>query len=172
MGFYTERRWYACHTRARAEKKVDDLLGRAGFETYLPLIMRERQWADRRKKVAFPLFPGYTFAKFDLTRYHEVLSTPGLATVVRANGHPSPVHPEELESVRLFAGGVERTGVEPSPVDFFEPGDRVRVAGGPFAGMHALLLHGRGPARVAIRLTSIRQAWSIVVDRALLRPET
>ena len=72
---YEETRWYACRTRARAEKKVDELLGRAGFETHLPLVVRERQWADRRKLVAFPLFPGYTFARFDLTRYLDVLTT-------------------------------------------------------------------------------------------------
>ena len=167
---YAERRWYACRTRARAEKKVEELLGRAGFETYLPLIVRERQWADRKKQVAFPLFPGYTFAKFDLTQYPEVLSTPGLATVVRANGHPSPVQPEELECVRLFAAGVEQTGIEPDPVDFLEPGDPVRVTGGPFAGMSGLLLHRRGPVQVAIRLASIRQALCIVLDRALLQP--
>jgi transcription antitermination factor NusG len=167
--FYVERRWYACRTHARAEKKVDELLGRAGFETYLPLITRERQWADRKKKVAFPLFPGYTFAKFDLSRYHQILSTPGLATVVRANGHPSPVHPEELDCVRLFVTGVERTGVEPEPVDFLESGDPVRVIGGPFAGMSGVLLHRRGSIQVAIRLTSIRRAFSIVLDRALLR---
>ncbi len=167
---YAETRWYACRTRAHAEKKVDELLVRAGFETYLPLIVRQRQWADRRKMVAFPLFPGYTFAQFDLTRYHDVLTTPGIVAVVRANGHPTPVRQAELESVRLLVSGVEGTGVEPDPVDFFEPGDPVRVIGGPFVGMTGVLLHGRGPVRMAVRLTSIRQALSIVLDRALLRP--
>lgn len=167
--FHPERRWYACRTHARAEKKVDELLGQAGLETYLPLIVRERQWADRSKRVAFPLFPGYTFAKFDLNRYHEILSTPGLATIVTANGQPSPVQPEELEAVRLFAGSVEQTGIEPNTVDFLEPGDPVRVTGGPFAGLSGLLLHRRGPVEVAIRLTSIRQAWCIVLDPTLLQ---
>jgi transcriptional antiterminator NusG len=169
LGFHPERRWYACRTLARAEKKVDELLGRAGFETYLPLMVRERQWADRRKRVAFPLFPGYTFAKFDLNRYHQILSTPGLATIVMANGQPSPVQPKELEAVRLFAAGVEQTGIEPNTVDFLEPGDPVRVTGGPFAGLSGLLLHRRGPVEVAIRLTSIRQAWCIVLDPTLLQ---
>jgi hypothetical protein len=36
--------------------------------------------------------------------------------------------------------------------------------------MTGVLLHGRGPVRMAVRLTSIRQALSIVLDRALLRP--
>ena len=167
---YEETKWYVCRTRARAEKRVGELLGRAGYDAYVPLVVRERQWADRRKLVAFPLFPGYAFARFGLTQYDDVLSTPGLVEVVRANGHPSPVHPEELESVRLLVAGAEKMGIEPDPVDFCEPGDPVRVTRGPFSGMTGLLLHRRGAAQVAVRLTSIRQALSIVLDRAYIRP--
>ena len=38
MELYQEARWYACRTRARAEKMVGKLLGQAGFEAYLPLV--------------------------------------------------------------------------------------------------------------------------------------
>jgi len=58
-------RWYACRTRARAEKRAARLLSGNGVESYLPPIERQRQWADRKKRVAFPLFPGYVFARFD-----------------------------------------------------------------------------------------------------------
>ena len=83
--------WYACRTKSRAEKKVQHQLTRAGFEAYLPVKEEERQWADRKKTVAFPLFPGYLFARFRLTELHEVLGLSGVVSVLRPNGYPTPV---------------------------------------------------------------------------------
>ena len=141
---YRVARWYACRTRARAEKQVDRRLSGAGFDAYLPLLERERQWADRKKRVAFPLFPGYVFARFDLTRLHDVLVTPGVVTVIRVNGYPTPVRDEELESVRILVEEANRTGVVPSPSDYLEPGHKVVVTGGPFKGIRGTLLQVRG----------------------------
>lgn len=164
-----EPHWYACRTRARAEKRVDELLDRDGFETFLPLVERERQWADRKKTVAFPMFPGYTFARFPLAAYRDVLRTPGIVHVVSSRGRPVPVRPEELESVRRFARGIEATGRVPDPVDYLEPGTPIVVEEGPFQGMRGVLLEGRGPARVAVRLGAIRAAVSVQMDRRSLR---
>jgi len=50
------------------------------------LSVEVRQWADRKKRVGFPLFPGYVFARFELRNVHEVLHTSGLVTIVRNNG--------------------------------------------------------------------------------------
>ena len=63
---YRAPHWYACRTKARAEKKVAEVLERHSVECYLPLVERERQWADRTKRVQFPMFPGYVFARFRL----------------------------------------------------------------------------------------------------------
>jgi transcription antitermination factor NusG len=169
MELYQEARWYACRTRARAEKMVGKLLGQAGFEAYLPLVQKERQWSDRKKRVAFPLFPGYTFVRFDLNQYDDVVRIHGIVDVVKPSGYPSPLREEELESVRRLVAGMEETAVEPIPADFFDIGDSVLVTCGPFRGMRGLLLEKRGQARVAIRLTAIRQAVSVHLDLSTLR---
>ncbi|MFQ5691192.1 MAG: transcription termination/antitermination protein NusG [Gemmatimonadota bacterium] len=163
-------RWYACQTRGRTEKRVELRLARNGFESYLPLILRERKWADRTKRVAFPVFPGYVFARFPLTQLHRVLLTPGLATVVRMAGRPSPVRVEEIESIRALVEGANRTGVEPTPSDFLTEGQEVVVAEGAFSGMRGLLLEARGRSRVIVRLWAIRQAVGVEIDRRMLRP--
>ena len=167
---YEVARWYACRTRARAEKQVDRLFARSGIECYLPLIEQERQWADRKKRVAFPLFPGYTFARFDLSGIHQILKTPGVVTVVRTDGYPAPLRDDELESVRLLAQAANETGVVPSPVEFFEPGEEVIVISGPFEGMVGVLIETRGASRVAVRLSAIQQAMAVELDPAVLRP--
>ncbi len=164
-----EPHWYACRTRARAEKQVDRLLARAGFETFLPLMEVERQWADRRKAVAFPLFPGYTFARFRLWDSPAVIQIAGLVSVVGGPGRPTPVRDDELEAVRRFSRGIEATGGFPEPVDWLEPGTPVQVLEGPFRGMRGFLVEVRGRTRVAVRLSAIRMALSVELDRTSLR---
>jgi len=56
--------WYACRTRARAEKQVDPLPQRAGLESHLPPVELEWKRADRIKRVAFPIFPGLYLCSF------------------------------------------------------------------------------------------------------------
>lgn len=167
---YRRPHWFACCTRARAEKRVDRYLAGSGIEAYLPLIERERRWADRRKRVALPLFPGYIFARFRMTEMGDVFRAPGLVSVVRVAGYPTPVREEELESVRALVEGANRTGVEPQPSEWLVVGQRVRVVEGPFRGMRGTLVQGRGRGRVVVRLGAIRQAVGVEMDRRVLRP--
>jgi len=167
-----EPHWYACRTRARAEKQVNSRLERSGFETYLPLIEQLRQWADRKKRVALPLFPGYTFARFTLADTLQVVQTPGLVNVLSGSGggHPTPIREDELESVRIMADGISRTSEEPEPTNWIEYGTPVQVMQGPFRGMQGILLEVRGRSRVAVQLTGIQIGISVEIDAASLQP--
>jgi len=162
--------WYACLTRARSEKKVESMMTRSGIETFLPLIEIEREWADRTKMVAFPLFPSYVFARFPLREMHDVLKTPGVSTILRPNGYPTPVREEEIESVRRFVAGVNETGAKPLPVDYMQPGERVVVVSGPFEGMRGVMVEDRGRTRVAVRIAALKQATSVEVPRDVVKP--
>lgn len=166
---YEEPHWYACYTRARHEKRVDEQLERRGFETYLPLVTQERQWSDRRKRVEFPMFPGYVFGRFKLEQLHDVLTVPGVATVIRHNGVPSPIQDEELENVRRFVAALAETGQVPEPRPL-EPGQPVRVTCGPFAGVRGVIVERRGRRRVLVGLETIGQGMEIDIDGESLEP--
>ncbi len=153
--------WYACRTRARSEKKVDSLLTAAGVTSYLPLVERLRQWSDRSKHVAFPLFPGYVFARFSLSVLPDVVRTPNLIEVVKVNGSPTPIREEEIESIRALVLGAERIGEEPAPHEYLARGQTVRVVQGPFEGLRGILTEVRGRTRIVVRLEAIRQAVSV-----------
>ena len=167
-----EPHWYACRTRARAEKQVDRLLAGSGFETYLPLVEQVRQWADRKKRVAFPLFPGYTFARFTLADTLKVVQTAGLVSVLSGSGrgHPMPVREEELESVKIMVDGISRTREAPELAGWIEDGTPVQVLEGPFRGMQGVLLEVRGRSRVSVQLTGIQMGVSVEINAASLRP--
>jgi transcription antitermination factor NusG len=166
---WQEPRWYACYTRARHEKQVERLLSRRGIECYLPMVPRLRQWKDRRKVVEFPLFPSYLFGHFPLTDLHEVLSTPGIATVVRANGEPVAIAAEEVENVRRFASALAEQDVELEVRPFLAEGEWVEVREGPFAGVRGVVVERRNRRRVLVGLEAIGQGLEIDVDTKLLR---
>ncbi|MGH7559302.1 MAG: UpxY family transcription antiterminator [Gemmatimonadota bacterium] len=162
--------WYACRTRGRSEKKVRQLLQSLGVESYLPLVERTREWSDRSKQVEFPLFPGYVFARFELTRLQDILHTPGLVEVVRVNGYPTPVREEELESVRSLLQGTRDAGVEPVSHEYLARGQEVEVVVGPFQGLSGLLVEMRGTTRVVVRLSAIQLAVSVELNPRSIRP--
>ncbi len=53
-----EPKWYAVYVRSRHEFQVFKRLTMKGIEAFLPTVERLRKWKDRKKLIAFPLFPG------------------------------------------------------------------------------------------------------------------
>jgi len=144
------------------------LLNLRRVESYVPLLEQVRQWTDRKKRVGFPLFPGYVFARFSLAMIHDVLRTPGIVTIVRNDAGPALVCAEELDSVRTLVAGVNAGHAPPEAVEFLEVGQEVVVAHGPFSGIRGVLREERGRARVVIRLCALRKALSVELPREIL----
>jgi transcription antitermination factor NusG len=137
-------------------------------DAYLPTFPLVRRWADRRRTVAFPLFPGYVFARFALQDLYRVLAVPGLATIVRLGGRLAPIRDDEIDNIRRVAAGLDVTCVRPRRVRFHR-GEAVRVIGGPFEGVEGVIHQVRGSSRVLAGL-SIGLAVSIVVDVTVIAP--
>ena len=167
---YAEPHWYACYTRARHEKQVESQLRQHGFESYLPVIQQVRQWSDRKKVVQFPLFPSYVFGRFTLREVHAVLTTPGVSTIVRAGGYPTPIPDGDLENVKRFARAIAETGLEVEAQPFLTEGQWVRVQDGPFEGVEGVVVERRGRKRVLVGLAAIGQGLEIDFDTRLLKP--
>lgn len=167
---YRTPRWYACYTSSRQEKKVDELLRRRGFESFLPLIPRQRQWSDRKQTVLWPMFPSYVFARFALRDYHAILTTPGVATVVRSNGYPVAVSEAELDNVRALAQVLAETGIEAILRPMIRKGQRIRVIDGPFRGIEGIVVQIRGKKRVLVGVQAVNQALQLDLDMSILRP--
>jgi transcription antitermination factor NusG len=69
----------------------------------------------------------------------------------------------------LLVAFVNAGNPPPEPAEFFEMGDEVVVADGPFSGMRGVLSEERGHARVIVRLSALRKALSIELPREILR---
>ncbi|MGQ0813387.1 MAG: transcription termination/antitermination protein NusG [Gemmatimonadota bacterium] len=167
---YAKPHWYACYTRARHEKQVESVLRQRGFDSYLPLIPRVRQWKDRKKLVEFPLFPSYVFGRFTLREVHGVLTVPGVSTIVRANGQPTPIPDRDIANVRRFVEALGESGLEAEQRPFLAQGQWVKVLEGPFEGVEGVVIEQRGRKRVLVGVAAIGQGLEIDIDTRLLRP--
>jgi transcription antitermination factor NusG len=159
-------RWYALRTRSRHEKHVQEQLAAKGIEPFLPLVERWSRWKDRRKRVAFPLFPGYCFARFPLAERVAVLSARGVVQILGTQDGPVPVPDPEIEAVRRLV--TSTLPYDPHP--YLQEGMLVEVVRGPLAGLQGVLLRKGARARLVIGVRLIRQGASVELDALDVRP--
>jgi transcription antitermination factor NusG len=152
-------------TRSRAEKAVHQQLERKGFEAFLPTVPRWSRWKDRRKKIDWPLFPGYCFARFDPRESLHVLTCSGVATIVSFDGRLAPVPCEEVDAIRRLV----TSGLQYDPCPFIKEGDRVTVVDGPLKGVNGLLVKKDRHARLILSVDLIGRAVAVTVDAADVR---
>ena len=163
-----EPRWYALRTRSRHEKRVrDQLEGRPEVEVFLPLWERWSRWKDRKKKVQFPLFPGYCFARFRYGDRLQVLKTFGVVDLVGMKGQPAePVPDAEIDAVRSL---VEST-LRYDPYPYLREGMEVEVVRGPLMGVRGRLVRKERATRLVLSVSLIRQSVAVEIDAADVTP--
>jgi transcriptional antiterminator NusG len=133
-----EANWYALSVRSRHEFVVSGELQRKGIETFLPSVTKLSQWKDRKKRVEFPLFPGYLFVHLlpDAEEFLRIVRTRGSVMFVSLDpGHPTPVPPEEISALKIILGSGENVDIYPR----LKEGTPVRVKRGIFQGAEGVL---------------------------------
>lgn len=142
------KKWLAVYTRPRWEKKVNQLLGEKGFESYCPLNKVKRKWSDRIKVVEEPLFKSYVFVKVSEADRTEVRMTSGAINFVYWNGKPAVIKEKEINAIRRFLN--EHEYVEARPMDV-KLNQRVRIINGSLMDQEGKVLELRHKtAKIAI----------------------
>jgi transcription antitermination factor NusG len=159
--------WYALWTRSRHEAVVREQLTRKGIEAFLPTVGKWSQWKDRRKKIDWPLFPGYCFARFKKDESLAVLTCMGVVTIVSFNGKPAPIAEEEVQGLRR----VVETQMACDPCPLTSEGCVVQVVSGPLKGIVGRLVQ-KDAHHVAVMLgvELINQAVRVTVHAGDVRP--
>jgi len=161
-----DAQWYALWTRSRHERVVRQQLERKQIEAFLPTVARWSRWKDRKKKVDWPLFPGYCFARFDSADRLPVLTCAGVVRIVSLDGDPAPVPAQEIEGIRRLV----ETDLAFDPCPFVKEGMMVDVIYGPLKGVSGRLVRKNEKARLVLAVDLIGQAVSVEVDAADIRP--
>ena len=158
--------WYAIWTRSRHEQLVREQLDHKQIEAFLPTITKWSHWKDRKKKIDWPLFPGYCFAKFRALERLPVLKCTGVVSIVAFDGgEPAPIPEREIESLRVLV----QSSLAFDPCPLIKEGDIVEVTHGPLKGVSGRLVRKNDKARLVLSVDLIGQAVSVEVDAADVR---
>jgi transcription antitermination factor NusG len=152
--------WYGVRTRSNHEKVAASVLRGKGYEPYLPLYSLRRSRANVVTESELPLFPGYVFCRFDVTKRLPILMTTGVISILGFGRDPVPIPEEEIEAVRA----VLRSGLPSEPCAYLREGQRVRVTNGPLAGVEGVLLKRKNQCRMVVSVTMLQRSLSVEID--------
>src|SRR5262245_36923827 len=159
--------WYAIWTRSRHEQVVRDQLRQKSIDAFLPTIPKWSRWKDRKKKIDWPLFPGYCFARFNPGDTLPILKCTGVVSIVSVEGRPAPIPDWELESIRVLVG----SALHYVPCPLIREGMMVEVIHGPLRGVIGRLVRKDSPrARLILSVDLIGQGVSVEVDASDVKP--
>ena len=160
--------WYAAYTKSRTEKKILERLTENGFEAYLPIQRKRRQWSDRLKWVEEPLIKSYIFIRVNEKQYYDAINTPGLVCYVTFEGKAAPIPDWQIDLLKKLLN-------EGAEMEFsgerFAPGEKIIVVKGTLVGMQGEMVEYRGRKKVLVRLGSTGTNILITVNLDLIEKE-
>jgi transcription antitermination factor NusG len=160
-----ELQWFALWTRSRHEHVVREQLEQKGVESFLPTVTRWSRWKDRKKKIDWPLFPGYCFARFHPRERLPVLKCMGVVNIISFEGEPAPIPEHEIYGIRQLV----ESDLAYDPCPLIHEGMMVEVVHGPLKGVIGRLVRKSEKARLVLAVDLIGQAVSVEVDAADVR---
>jgi transcription antitermination factor NusG len=152
-------RWYALFVMSRHEKRLVGHCAERSIESFLPVYQVKHRWKNRcTAMVDLPLFPNYLFVRFERQQRVQILSLPGVFSIVSSGREMLPIADEYMTSLR---GGLLAHRIAPHPN--VEVGDRVCITTGPMAGMEGILDRQKNELRVVLRLDMIGRSVAVEV---------
>jgi len=156
--------WFALYTRHKHEKVVARALESKGLETFLPLYSTTRRWQDRNKVISLPLFPCYVFLKGNVDRRLDILTTPGVHSIISTAGQPAAIPSDVMDAVRRTV----ESGARVDPHPFLKHGEMVRIKGGILAGVKGILVRKKNVLRLVVSVEMLGKAVAVEVDADLI----
>ena len=157
--------WFAVWTRSRHEARVLAQLEEKGLEAFLPTVARWSRWKDRKKRIEWPLFPGYCFVRIDPRDSLPVLTCAGAVKLVSFEGRPASIPDLQVDGVRTLV----TSDLKYDPCPLITEGDAVVVVSGPLRGVRGILRSKNSKARLVLNVDLIGQGVSVELDAADVR---
>ena len=168
------KRWIAVLVQMNCEKKTATQLGKAGYETYIPIQQEIHQWSDRKKKVNRLIMPMVVFVRATVNEEEwlrsqsyifKLLALPGTDEDKKKFATPIPDY--QIERLKFL---LEKAESEVTIVANLTIGNAVRVIFGPLKGLEGVvseadnkssivgvMIDGLGYACVKILKTNIQK---------------
>ena len=165
-----KRLWYAVKAKPRQESLALKNLSDQDFEAYLPYITLSKRKQGKWQRVREVLFPGYLFIHVDTATQAiaPVRSTPGVSGMVRFGNILLPIGDALIEHIKRQEAALD--GETPKPAPRFQPGDKLTIVDGPFAGLTAAFTMPRSSDRVMVLINILGGEKSVAVNVNSVQP--
>jgi transcription antitermination factor NusG len=155
-------RWWALHTRPRAEKTLSrNCLGRH-LPFFLPLSRRHTYSRGRTLTSHLPLFPGYLFLLADEAARVEALTT-NLVVSCLPVADQAELHADLSGVYRLMAAQLPV-----DPEDHLPPGTPVEIVRGPLAGLRGKVISQGKHLRFVVEVHFLQRGARVDIDASML----
>jgi transcription antitermination factor NusG len=166
-----ERNWHALYVRSRSEKKVLSQLQEMGFEAYLPLVTKIKQWSDRRKKIEEPLFKSYVFVYSNAMEYLSILNVYGVMRFVSFERKPVDVPDNQILAIKRFVEDYEHgEEFKMQNDEVLKVGQMVRIINGPMKNLKGSLHTICNKRLLVVYIEAVGQYLPITISRARVEP--
>lgn len=148
--------WFAITVRPNHERTTERALSARGLDAYLPLYRTRKTWSDRIKSADAPLFPGYVFCRFSYAERMQVLTAPGVRTILES----APVDESEISNIRALVA----SGRPILPWPYLRIGERVVVSQGPLASLRGIIVRIKNSWRVVVSVEALSCSVAVELD--------
>jgi len=135
-------------------------------EAFCPTITRWSRWKDRKKRLDWPLFPGYCFVRIAPEHALAVRKCTGVVRLMTNQGVLAAVPDREIEDIRTLV----TSGMAYDPCPLIAIGDRVEVVRGPLKGAAGWLTRKGPHSRLVLAVTLLGLGVSLQCEAADVRP--
>jgi transcription antitermination factor NusG len=158
-----DREWWCVYTLARREKELLRRLTAMKIPHYGPMIPKRYRAPNGRFRTSFiPLFPSYVFMLANEEERSAALTTNCISRCNPITEREQFV--QELSQIYTVVGA----GVPLTPEARLEPGNKVRVKSGPFAGYEGTVIRRHGKTRLLLSIKYLEQGVSMEMDEGVL----
>ena len=168
--------WYAIRVTYNRELKVKEDLDTRGVTNFMPMQYRREERGGVMVKRLVPSVHNLIFINMtpsEMTEYKKTTTLPIRYIMDRETHKPITVPDREMENFIKVAGTYEEKLIylNPDPGDFSK-GERVRVIGGPFAGVEGVFVRVKGDRRVLINIPGVVAVASTYVHPSMIEKIT
>jgi transcriptional antiterminator RfaH len=157
--------WHVVHTKPKQEFRALRQLENQGYECYLAILRRETVWRGKRKTCVEPLFARYLFVRLNgISRnWSAISSTRGVSSLLKFGDRFATLPGACIEALQSAPQIMRRN---------FEPGERVIVTSGPFAGLEGIYQAPDSEVRAHILIEIMNQPQRLLLATEALRKAT
>ncbi|HLK67802.1 MAG TPA: transcription termination/antitermination NusG family protein [Bryobacteraceae bacterium] len=148
--------WFAIRVKSNREYITSQALTGKGYEVMLPTFRRAGRGGSSG---VVPLFPGYLFSRFDVTKRLPVLTTPGIVHIVGVGKTPVPIDEDELRSLRI----VLDAGLPVRRDELYTVGQKVHIRKGPLCGAGGIVTDVQ-EHRFVVTISLLQRSISVLLE--------